>query len=236
MTMNWIFFDLDDTLWDFRANSLAALRMLYGERPLLAGRFPTFDAFADRYHEVNDRFWSLYHAGEIDAATLKTERFREVMDRLISPGESLRLNSRYLDLLCSGQELVPGAVELLRNVSRYALIGILSNGFLNTQYRKLRPQGIWRYVQRCVISEEIGIQKPDPAVFEYALAETGASRSTAIMVGDNPLTDVAGAMAAGWRAIYFDRSGSGTPPPGGCTAMASSLEEVGGILKGLFLK
>ena len=56
-----------------------------------------------------------------------------------------------------------------------------------------------------VISDEIGIQKPDPRIFRYAEQATGATTDSTLMIGDNPTNDIQGALNAGWHAIYFDR-------------------------------
>ena len=59
-----------------------------------------------------------------------------------------------------------------------------------------------------VISAEVGVAKPDPAIFERALALAGARADEALHVGDTPEADVAGALAAGLRARHLDRSGA----------------------------
>ena len=58
-----------------------------------------------------------------------------------------------------------------------------------------------------IISDEIGIQKPDAQIFRFAEQETGATPETSVMIGDNPSNDIAGALEAGWRAIYYDIKG-----------------------------
>ena len=115
------------------------------------------------------------------------------------------VNDRYLWLLGECNTPVEGAGDILESLSRRFLIGVLTNGFTEVQYRKLNSTGLDRYIQRMVISDEIGIQKPDPRIFRYAEQETGAEPSTTIMIGDNPDNDIRGAINAGWRAIYLDR-------------------------------
>ena len=56
-----------------------------------------------------------------------------------------------------------------------------------------------------VISDEIGVQKPDARLFRYAEQATGALPASTLMIGDNPDNDIKGAIDAGWRAIYLDR-------------------------------
>ena len=69
----WVFFDLDDTLFDFAACSVVALRELYASSTVLQRRFGDFDAFWEAYHILNSELWRLYHSGSIERDYLKTE-------------------------------------------------------------------------------------------------------------------------------------------------------------------
>ena len=111
------------------------------------------------------------------------------------------------DHVLAGQNrLVPGAVDLLDYLTGkgYPLY-ILSNGFSEVQSRKLHSGGIDRYFKRLILSDEIGITKPDRRLFDYALQVVGADAVDTLIVGDNYDADILGAMHAGWRAIYFNR-------------------------------
>lgn len=211
MTPKWIFFDLDDTLFDFSSASLVSLGRLYNESSDIRSRFSSPEAFIDEYHIHNKRMWQLHESGQITADFLKGERFRLTISPEREDEENRRamrmLNDLYLWHLGECNAPVEGAKELLTKISRKYLIGVLTNGFTEVQYRKLRSTGLDRYIQRMVISDEIGIQKPDTRLFRYAEQETGATPDTAIMVGDNPDNDMQGAINAGWRAIYIDRKG-----------------------------
>ena len=211
MTPKWIFFDLDDTLFDFSWASLVSLRRLWDESAAIRSRFDTPEAFLDEYHIHNKRMWQLHESGQITADFLKPERFRLTLAPEREDEETLkamrRLNDRYLWLLGECDAPVEGAKDLLDQLSRKSLIGVLTNGFTEAQYRKLRSTGLDRYIQRMVISDEIGIQKPDIRLFRYAEQATGAVPETTLMIGDNPDNDVAGALSAGWSAIYLDRKG-----------------------------
>ncbi|MDE6379913.1 MAG: YjjG family noncanonical pyrimidine nucleotidase [Muribaculaceae bacterium] len=209
MAPKWIFFDLDDTLFDFTTASFISLCRLWDESPEIRARFDTPDAFLDEYHIHNKRMWQLHECGQITADFLKGERFRLTVapDRNDeSTVKAMRLlNDRYLWLLGECDTPVEGAKDLLSHLSHKHLIGVLTNGFTEAQYRKLHSTGLDRYIQRMVISDEIGIQKPDPRIFRYAEQETGATPDTTIMIGDNPDNDIQGALDAGWQAIYLDR-------------------------------
>lgn len=210
---DWVFFDLDDTLWDFKTNSMVALSHIFTNCPEIRSRFDSFDSFYDIYHFHNERLWKLFAEGNINADFLKRERFRSVLFPDDSSAETqtacARINSIYLSILAKQTCLIDGAVEILASLSRRFMIGVLTNGFREVQYQKLRCGGLDRYVQRMVISDETGFRKPDPAIFHYAADAVGACDSRCIMVGDNLHTDIKGALSAGWRAVWFDRDGKG---------------------------
>ncbi len=211
MAPKWIFFDLDDTLFDFSSASLISLRKLYEETPEIQTRFSSPKAFIDEYHIHNKRMWQLHESGQITADFLKPERFRLTIAPEREDEETRNamraLNDQYLWHLGECKAPMEGAKELLEELSKKYLIGVLTNGFTEVQYRKLRSTGLDRYIQRMVISDEIGIQKPDSRLFRYAEQETGASPESTIMIGDNPDNDIQGALDAGWKAFYFDWKG-----------------------------
>ena len=81
--------------------------------------------------------------------------------------------------------------------------------------------GLATHLDGVVSSAEAGAQKPDPAIFETALKFAGVAAAEAIHVGDTREEDIAGAEAAGIRALLLDREGGGD---------IASLEEVAGKL------
>ena len=211
--MKWIFFDLDDTLWNFSANSAESLKKLYEISPILRKLFPSREEFIDIYHHHNYQLWQMYSRGEVTTSQLKHERWRRTLatrqfEVLTAVCEELERN--YLDILARGTEKMEGAEEMLKEITKFSLVGILSNGFTRTQYAKLENSGLWRYVTRVIVSEEIGINKPDKRLFDFAIQETGATQPV-LMVGDNFEADVLGAMKAGWKAIWFTSSDNKLP-------------------------
>ena len=136
------------------------------------------------------------------------ERFRYLLNRKGWVGDdvdrvSAEMNEWYLSRLAMCGQTVDGAIELLQRVSKKHLIGVLSNGFNEVQYKKLATSGLGRYIQRMVISDEIGVQKPDARIFRYALDEVGATAQEVLFIGDNPDADIRGAYEAGWRVVFL---------------------------------
>jgi putative hydrolase of the HAD superfamily len=75
----------------------------------------------------------------------------------------------------------------------------------------LGPAGLMEHVEAVVSSGATGVAKPDPEIFERALALAGAARGDVVHVGDSVENDVAGARAAGLRAILVARNGAAPP-------------------------
>lgn len=226
-----VFIDLDDTVWWFTENSKVALLHTY-ECFGISHWCPDYKRFADIYHEKNTELWNLYHYGKIEKDYLVTERFRYVLERIGCDKPLLELSSRmneeYLDFLSHLKLLVPGSREILEYLAPRYDVNILSNGFKGVQLRKLQSGGIDHLFHRLILSDDAGITKPLPGIFEYALAQCGASASTSVMIGDNYDADVCGAFRVGWRTIYFNLRGTTEPTPcaSACVASLADIKEI----------
>lgn len=207
----WVWFDLDDTLWNFHGNSLVALGEIY--RQFSLNRFwDSEERWLDSYHVVNDELWRLYSHGNVTRDVLRTERFRRPLAEAGCPADealamSAQLDGAYLGLLAKMAGTVPGAHEVLHRLRPFYNIGILSNGFAEVQYGKMATAGLSSLIDCVVLSDEIDINKPDKRIFDYACRKAGTVPAQSLMVGDNPDTDISGAVGAGWTAIYFDPHG-----------------------------
>lgn len=206
--VKWIWFDLDDTLYDFASSSLIALRQVYDKYDL--GRyFESMELWVDTYHRHNAALWRQYNAALITQQKLRFDRFYlPLQEGGMGDAENLRLNPvldvDYLDMLGSTGLLLDGAKEALAHLrSRGYRIGILSNGFRGVQHEKLRTSGIAGQVDEVVLSDDINVNKPDRRIYDHALRLSEASAGETLMIGDNPDTDIAGAVRAGWKAMLY---------------------------------
>lgn len=207
--VEWAWFDLDDTLYDFKESSLIALRKVYSAMSLDRFFFSE-QSWIDIYHRHNASLWADYNVGAVTKDFLKMERFRRPLmeagaDDSTARELSAALDPEYLRLLAATGLTLPGAHRLLKSLRSAGIkIGILSNGFTEVQHDKIENARLSDLVDCVVLSDEIGINKPDRKLFDYALAKSGAQASNSLMIGDNPDTDIAGALNAGWRAYLFD--------------------------------
>ena len=227
-----VFLDIDDTLWWFTENSKEAFAHVYNQHGL--DRLCSYERFHEVYIEKNRELWEAYHHGKIGKAYLNSERFRYTLEHCGYQGDALelgnKLNAHYLNYLVTLPRVLPGAKELLEYLKAKGYdVNTLSNGFAHFQPRKLVSGGLDGYIHRNILSDDCGITKPLPGIFDYALATCGASRETTVMIGDDPDADIAGAHNAGWRTIYFNWKQQPVAP-GAADATVTHLLEVERLL------
>ena len=229
-----VFVDLDDTIWWFTENSKVALRHVY-DKFGLAEFSPEYSNFRDIYAAKNLELWDLYHYGKIEKDFLVTERFRYTLEQIGVNNCDLKklaeaIDDEYLFFLSSLGLLLPGAKDLLEYLVAKYDVNILSNGFQEVQLRKLRSSGIEKYIHHLVLSDDCGITKPLPGIFDYALERTGAAAETTVMIGDNYDADVQGAKNAGWHTILFNIKKFDRNNVPDADVVVDSLEEIKSIL------
>lgn len=209
LDVDTIFLDLDDTVWDFSRNSPIALRGIIEKYELVHSQ-EEYDKLVSIYLEKNSELWKLYHYGKIEKEYLVVERFRYTLEQIGYNGDDIyqfasRLNEEYLSLLAQQPNVVEGVVDLLNYLSQKYPLGILSNGFKGVQQQKLKSGGINQYFDLMVLSEDVGITKPLPGIFEYAAKARNAEPKNILMIGDNYDADICGAHNMGWKTIFFNR-------------------------------
>ena len=201
-----VYFDLDDTLWDFRRNSAEALRELYSHFNLKSAGVNSPEYFIKIYQERNIMMWEQYRLGAIDKETLRTKRFELTfwdmgLDAELVPKQ---MPEYYLSVLASKHYLYPHAIEVLEYLKEKYSLHIITNGFSEVQHIKLNSSKIDRFFNQLIISDEIGVKKPDIKIFQHALEKAGAVAEESIMIGDGLDVDIAGARNAGMDQVYFN--------------------------------
>lgn len=219
-----IFIDLDDTIWDFTANSKIAMRIVYNKYGLQE-QCP-YEHFEKVYFSINSELWEQYHHAQITKEYLKRERFsRSFRECGIVYEEPEKFDFEYLETIVQQSNIVPGALELLQHLTLKFKVHVLSNGFSNLQYRKLQSGGLDKYITEIVLSDDINITKPDKRLFDYALSRVNGIAESTLMIGDNYDADILGAINAGWRTIYFNRKGI-NPGPNLADLTVVNLEDI----------
>ena len=100
-------------------------------------------------------------------------------------------------------EWIEGAKEAFDKIRSKYDVGIITNGFAETQWMKIRQFGFEEMVSQIVISEEVGVMKPHPKIFDYSTELIGLDRSDILYVGDSLTSDVKGGKEAGWKVAWY---------------------------------
>lgn len=201
-----IFFDLDRTLWDFEANSEAALRHILATENLVE-KTTSFEHFHEVYVQQNALLWREYGEGKITKEALRYERFRLTLHAFEIDDEALvhRMGDAYVEISPRQTKLFPETIETLESLKKIGFnLHIITNGFQEVQFIKLENSGIRTFFNIIVCSEFVGQNKPSKAIFDFALENAGAKAEKSLMIGDDYRADVSGAINAGMQAIFFD--------------------------------
>ncbi|NCX95002.1 MAG: noncanonical pyrimidine nucleotidase, YjjG family [Chitinophagia bacterium] len=201
-----IFFDLDHTLWDFDKNSEATLLRLYREYALNERGITDFNQMYAAYNTYNDMLWDKYRNGIIKRDELRWKRMHLMLLDYNIEDTSLahEMGVAYLEILPTQTLLLPHTIEVLNYCKPKYQLHLLTNGFETTQRLKLYHSGIAKYFTRLVSSEKCNKMKPHKEIFDYALETCKVSSEEVVMIGDAIDIDIAGALNAGWDAIYFN--------------------------------
>jgi 5'-nucleotidase len=188
----------------------------------------TAEDFQD-YQAVNKPLWVDYQNGAISALQLQHQRFDVWAERLsVTPGS---LNDAFLNAMAEICAPLPGAVSLLDSLKGKAKLGIITNGFTALQQIRLERTGLRDYFDALVISEEVGVPKPDSRIFDYALTLAGnPERSRVLMVGDTAESDIRGGNNAGLATCWLNAHDRALPEGINPTWTVASLDQLEQLL------
>ncbi len=198
-----VFFDLDHTLWDFDRNSGLAFQRVFQIHKI---ELPLLD-FLREYESINLVYWKEYREDRITKEELRRGRLTETFDKfkLKYPLEIIdSLATCYIDELPGDNHLFVGTFEILDYLSEKYRLHIITNGFEEVQHLKLKNSGIKKYFRSITTSEDVGLKKPHPSVFNAALKKASAIPQKSIMIGDSFEADIIGAKNAGMHTLFFN--------------------------------
>lgn len=221
-----VLFDVDDTLLDFRASeaqACAAVADLY----TAVGVSP--DALLGAFRSANDAAWDLYTEKRIARAQVADRTF-ESLARLLPGSERVDARAAALTFSTAFAEYSvaePDAARVLASLHMRCVTGVISNHEEPAvQRRRLAASGLARLLDVVVISGDIGVEKPDPRIFDYALQLLGMTARQCLFVGDSITLDDAGARSAGMDFCWYRRHHAASSVPTTAVKVIESLAEL----------
>nr|NNM89280.1 HAD family hydrolase [Bacilli bacterium] len=208
MPYRLILFDLDDTLSYFEDYWEAACKDAFASFPLTAGL--DHDRLFHEYEKWNAILDKQYIAREIDVYTYRNQRFLRALGELgltATWDEAEAFHALYFSLCERHMVVRPDNIALLTKLSQTYRLGIVTNGTVDVQMRKIRACGIQPFFPdfAIFISDQVGVAKPDARIYQVALNAFAVDAKDTIFIGDSWQNDVQGPRAIGITPIWLRR-------------------------------
>jgi putative hydrolase of the HAD superfamily len=203
-TIKAVLFDVDDTLFDRNLAQQKTIELIIEKLPEIFSK-PETGSIIEAFTESDNISVEEFRAGA-PSDDLRDKRSRYFL-RLLGIDEDYA--ETITDLYVKNYPLlntpVEGAVGLVNELSHSFKVGVVSNGLPDVQYNKLETLKLRNLFSCIVLSEEIGIRKPDPGIFHLAAKKLGVKPSECLYVGNSYDDDITGAKKAGMKACWFNR-------------------------------
>lgn len=225
-----IFFDLDGTLFDLIGCERETVARLLTESAPDWGQEKRA-AFLAAYARLSPSHWADGLAAERSREAIVDGIFAAVRAEtgLAQPALAAPA-TRYWQIFADVAVLEAGAAEIVAALAPRYRLGVISNGYRDSQRPRLHAAGLAGYFQAVVISGEVGWAKPDPAIFRHALAQLGVTPEESLYVGDSLSHDLRGALNAGLDfCLYRPRGGAGVDLPLG-VGLVTALSQLAALL------
>ena len=203
----WLWFDADDTLFDYNKAETTALLKSFQSLGL------TFDeSYMDTYRGINQKLWHSLERQEIKPDVLRVRRFELFLEAINMTGPAEQLSIAYIEQLGLCADLIDGAYEVLNALHGTCKFVIVTNGLQAVQRSRLERSTIKHFISEIVISEEIGSAKPHATFFDTAFARTGnPPKSDVLIIGDSLSSDMQGGADYGIDTCWFNPNGEERP-------------------------
>lgn len=226
MSYKLLLSDADGTLFDFHAGERVAIATTFA-----AWNIPVNDENAAIYHRVNEAQWKRLERGETTQDRLRVERFEDFLNETGYRADAAGMCDTFVHQLGQQRILLPGAKAFCAAVAAHMPIYLVTNGISAVQRSRFKDCELSPYISDILISEEIGVAKPDPAMVLEGLRRAGVAPQEAVLLGDSVTADIPAANRAGVGSILLTLCGA-APQGHGATYTAQTLEDAGKIVLG----
>jgi len=198
-----ILFDMDDTILDFQKAQLVSFKYVLEQYAISFSE----DIYLC-YEQINHLLWKQFDEGTISKDVVQNERFSRFFDTLGKQADGKQANSLYQKSLSSQTWLIPHAKEVCLELSKHYTLSIVTNGVGATQKKRFLASEISPYFSHILISEDIGVAKPNKQFFDEAFNLIKCTnRSEILLVGDSLSSDIQGANNVGIDCCWFNPKG-----------------------------
>ncbi len=212
---DWILFDVDDTLLDFTSAAREAFSSMLVDLGL-----PEQEGYFLLYKVCNHEAWRKTFADFKDRAGLSKEM------------DPLAMNAAYMENLIRHTAPLEGALEILETLqSKKVRMGIITNGLKEVQRPRIRRVGMEKFFDVVLVSDEIGLAKPDIRFFALAHEAMGLpDKEKVLVVGDSYASDITGAKNYAFPSCWFNPHAQSLPQAEVPDFEIRSLQELIGLV------
>lgn len=201
MSIKAVFWDIDNTILDYERCSERALEAVCQHL-----RTEYSAELRNNFRRIDEGLWERQNREELTVEEVFRKRAEEMLAvmRLNQPIDAFV--DTFAEEFGEAAELVDGVEQALAECrDNGCILYCASNGVRAMQIHRLEKAGLLGMFQDVYVSDEIGYEKPDRRFFDVCLQRSGVNKEEALMIGDGKLTDIEGAMGAGWHACWFDK-------------------------------
>jgi len=220
MNYTTVFFDIDYCLLDTPTSERRIIKELYAQQEQIVG-----DEVGDKYREINRELWVYLDKGEITREQLYVMRFTRLFSIYPFFKSAEEVAPWFLDKLSDAHDVQDGTEHLLKKLCSSGVnVFTASNGIASVMNGRVKKAGLAKYLTGSFAADEVGAMKPSYQYFDYIFKHSGeTNRNKTLMIGDNPVTDVNGAVEYGMVGALF---GARWQEPSKATFVAKTMKEL----------
>ncbi len=203
MAYQWLLFDADGTLFDYDRAEKHALQNTFAQLG-----YPFEAEYLAEYQRVNHAIWLQFERGDIDQVTLRAHRFELLFKAIELRADPQAFSPAYLANLAEQTGLIDGALEAVKLLANRFDLAIITNGLTEVQRPRFANSAIYKYLKQIIISDEVGVAKPDPRIFDIAFARMNQPpKEVVLIIGDSLTSDIQGGLNYGIDTCWFNPAG-----------------------------
>jgi len=191
LVFQWLMFDFDNTLTDFHEASLLSFEQTFKDYEL------KYDPdYYKVYEKVNAKIWDQFERKLITTEDIRKQRFKLFFEEIkLENIDGYEFNAQYLSNIVQFTTIRPEVVSLLKKLRQNYKLSIITNGLKEVQRARLDKCGITDLFDSIIVSDEIGVAKPDKLFFDYTMKSisTKIDKNKILVIGDSLKSDIAGA-------------------------------------------
>jgi len=196
-----VFFDADGTLIDHKACEKHALQYVFDGLGL---RYD--EAYQDKFRTIECELWVNAESGHIPHKDIFTMRFERLFEAInVDYNDFFNADELFKTGLAGSTALLNGAEEIMAYLyGKGFMLCVVTNGLVALQKPRVMNSSIGKYISHIIVSEEVGVHKPNPLIFNTLLKRISLNAGNVIMIGDSLQNDVQGAINAGMQSVWFN--------------------------------